>query len=331
MNATIKDVAKLAGVSVATVSRVLNSSASVSEDTAKQVNYAIDSLGYKPNFLGRNLRKCQTYVILAIIPSTEQTYYSEILHGMQNKASEFGYDILMSTSHSHEETELRLLNMLENRTVDAAILMGTKLNAEKLNEISEKANIALCCEHVEGANILSVGIDNEKASYDAINYFIKKGHKNIAMVSTDVRSSSSVLRENGYFKALAENNIEFKPEYLYQGSYDYQNGGYALEGFYKLEEKPTAIFAVSDLIAVGAIIKANEMGIKVGKDIDIMGFDNVSLTEMFIPTISTVEQPCFYMGCVVIEKVIENLTYKNKNKGKCIVNHKLVLRQSTGE
>ena len=167
MNATIKDVAKAAGVSVATVSRVLNNSAAVSEAAAEQVNKAIKELGYSPNFLGRNLRRCETNIILAIIPSTEQTFYSEIIRGMQNAASEYGYDILLSTSNSNYALEMRLLNMLFNRTADAAILLGTQLDAKALMDLSGKYPIALCCERSEGADVLTVSVDDEGGAQTA--------------------------------------------------------------------------------------------------------------------------------------------------------------------
>ena len=204
MNATIKDVAKAAGVSVATVSRVLNNSATVSAAATEQVNNAIKELGYSPNFLGRNLRRCETNIILAIIPSTEQTFYSEIIRGMQNAASEQGYDILLSTSNSNYALEMRLLNMLFNRTADAAILLGTQLDSKTLMELSEKYPIALCCERAEGADVLTVSVDDEGGAYSAVDYMIKCGHKKIGMISTNGAAASSLDRENGYKRALLE-------------------------------------------------------------------------------------------------------------------------------
>lgn len=331
MNATIKDVARLAGVSVATVSRVLNKNANVSENTATLVNEAIKQLGYSPNYLGRNLRKCETNIILAIIPSTEHTFYSEILRGMQIKALELGYDIVMSTSYSSEETELRLLNMLYSRTVDAAILLGTRLNAELLNELHKKYCITLCCERVEGAECPTVLVDDEKAGYDAVSCLIKKGHRNIALITTSGTAYSSIDREHGYRRALEENGIEVNEDYIYYGSYDYRDGGYAVEKFMKLENKPTAVFAVSDMLAVGAINKAMKLNIKIGSDFSILGFDNLYLCEVYMPSISTIAQSSYLIGSTAVEKTIANLNQRMKYTGKFIIDHQLILRQSTGD
>lgn len=330
MSTTIKDVAKASGVSVATVSRVLNNSASVSEETARQVNEVIKKLNYRPNFLGRNLRKCETNIILAIIPSTEYTYYSEVIHGMQSKASELGYDILVSTSNSHYKLERHLLSMLTNRIVDAAVFMGTRLEPELLSDMNEQYCVSLCCERIPDCNLFTVNVDDVKAAYDAVSYLISKGHRDIAMISTGGSAYSSSDREKGYRMALEEHGLELKRRYLFQGGYDYKNGGYALEKFMQLDDKPTAVFAVSDMLAIGAVRKAREMNIEVGKDLAVMGFDNIAMTEMYVPSISTVEQPCYKIGRIVVEKTIENLSNKI-NYGRHIVEHKLVLRQSTGD
>lgn len=328
MEATIKDVAKLAGVSVATISRVLNNSAVVSPETAEKVNQAIKELNYKPNFLGRNLRKRETNVILALIPSTEHTYYSEILHGMQIEALDHGYDIFMSTTNSYGPHEERLLGMLKNRTVDAAVLMGTVLDDKTLNELDDQYCIALCCEPRQGADILTVMIDNEKAAYDAVKYLVSIGHKRIGMVSTEGRAPSSVERENGYMRALKDSGIAFDERLIYRGSYDYTSGMKALEYFSRMENRPTAVFAVSDFLAAGVIKKGTELGLNIGREFSVIGFDNISMTEMYTPSITTVEQPCFEIGRMVARLVIENITGRKK-KGRIFLDHKLVFRQST--
>lgn len=328
MEATIKDVAKLAGVSVATISRVLNNSAAVSPETAEKVNEAIKALNYKPNFLGRNLRKRETNVILALVPSTEQTYYSQILHGMQIEALNHGYDIFMSTTNSYRPHEERLLGMLKNRTVDAAILMGTVLDDVTLSELSKNYCIALCCEPRRGSDVLTVMIDNEKAAYDAVKYLISIGHRRIGMVSTEVRAPSSVERENGYIRALGESGIEFDERYIFRDSYDYTSGMKAAEYFNRMKNRPTAVFAISDFLAAGVVKKATELGFDIGREFSVIGFDNISMTEMYTPSITTVEQPCFEIGKTVARLVVENISGQN-HKGRICLDHRLVFRQST--
>ncbi len=330
LEVTIKDVAKYAGVSVATISRVLNKSAVVSPETSEKVLHAIKELNYKPNFLGRNLRKRETNVILALVPSTEHTYYSEIIHGMQVKAADCGYDILTSVTNSYRPLEEKLLGMLFSRTVDAAVLLGSTLSSERLNELSQTNTIALCCEGIKGADVLSVTIDNEKAAFDAVDYLISIGHSCIGMVSTEVRAPSSVERERGYRKALEKAGMEVCEEYIYRGGYDYGSGMKAVEKFMSFDKKPTAIFAISDFLAAGVIKKSIELGIRPGREFSVIGFDNVSMAQIYTPSITTVEQPCFKMGVTVAELLIPNIG-NNQNKSIITMPHRLILRETTGD
>ncbi len=328
MNVTIKDVAKAAGVSVATVSRVLNNSATVSAAATEQVNDAIEKLGYSPNFLGRNLRKCETNVILAIIPSTEQTFYSDIIRGMQTAASDYGYDILLSTSNSTYSIEMRLLNMVFNRTVDAAILLGTQLDAPTLQDLNRKHYIALCCERVENADVLTVTVDDEGGAYVAVNNLIKNGHSKIGIVSTKVNALSSSDREHGYRRALEENGIEYDEKYVYRGTYDFQHGAMAFDYFRSLPEPPTAIFCISDILAVSVVKQALHNGYKIGDDISVCGFDNILLSSMYTPGITTIEQPCYDIGRTVVEELIHNIQREEKSNKQIKLPYKLVERES---
>lgn len=330
MNVTIKDVAREAGVSVATVSRVLNGSANVSKASAKLVNDTIQRLNYSPNFLGRNLRKRETNVILVIMPSSEHSLYGTIISGMQDYANKIGYDIISATSNSTSFVEARQMDMLFNRTVDGAVLLGTQFSAKDLNDMAKNYNIALCCEGVEGADVLTVAVNDEQAGYDATKALIDLGHKKIALISVNSDAVSSRKRENGYIRALKDNGIEVREEYIWHNTYDYINGALAMEQFMALPDRPTAVFAVSDMLAASAIKKANDMGITVGKEVSVMGFDNITMCEMFIPSISTVSQPCRRMGEFVIKKLIDNLNSDIKDTHYYSLEHEVILRASTG-
>ncbi|MGN0623230.1 MAG: LacI family DNA-binding transcriptional regulator [Oscillospiraceae bacterium] len=331
MSVTIKDVAREAGVSVATVSRVLNGSTNVSESSSKLVRDTIERLNYSPNFLGRNLRKCETNVILVIMPTSDHSLYMKIVAGMQAYAQKVGYDIITAASNSATQHETRQMNMLYNRTVDGVVLLGTLFDAQSLNDLASKYNIALCCEGVEGANVLTVAVDDEQAGYDAVCALIKKGHRKIAFIGTNSVAVSSFKREAGYLRALKDNDIPVEPGYMYKGTYDYWHGGKAMEQFMSLEDKPTAVFAVSDILAMNAIRKACEMGLEVGKDVSVMGFDNISMCEMTNPSVSTVEQPCEKMGELVVQKLIENFSSSHKDNKYYTVPHRIILRESTGD
>lgn len=331
MNITIKDVAKAANVSVATVSRVLNSKNNVSEEAVQAVNRAVEELGYSPNFLGRDLRKSETKRILVIIGSMEQSFYSDVLRGMQEAAFVDGYDILIATTRNDPEHEMHLLGMLFSRAVDGVVLLAPKLDSKTISDLSKRYHIAICLERLDINDILCVTIDNERAGFDATSYLIGKGRRRIGLITTEVRSQSSVDRENGYMRALNAANIPFDPDLVYYGDYDADTGTRGCEALMSLDNKPDAIFSISDTISIGAMTYAVQHGVTVGKDLLFFGFDNIAYSHMFIPRLSTVEQPCYLQGKTVIEKLIANMKTDEPDKSTYMLPHSLILRESTGD
>ena len=331
LNITIKDVAKAANVSVATVSRVLNKKTNVSDEAVQAVKRAVDELGYSPNFLGRDLRKSETKRILAIIASTEQSFYSEVLRGMQDAAYTQGYDVLIATTRDDPEHEMHLLNMLFSKAVDGAVLLAPKLDAATISELAKRFHMAMCLERLEGCEILCVTIDNEQAGYDATNLLIGKGRKRIGLITTKVRSQSSIDRENGYKRALVDAGIGVDEELIYYGDYSAESGAEGCEELLRLDERPDSIFSISDTISIGAMTYALQHGVEVGKDILFFGFDNIAYSHMFIPRLSTVEQPCYLQGKTVIEKLISNMKAEEPDRGTYKLPHSLILRESTGD
>lgn len=331
MAITIKDVAKASNVSVATVSRVLNKHSNVSDETVERVTRVMEELGYSPNCLGRDLRKSETKRILAIIPDAGQNFYADVLKGMDEAAFTLGYDILIATTHDDPEHEMHLLKMLMSHSVDGAVLLGVKQESSTISKLAENYNIAICLERQEGANALTVSIDNVQAGRDAVNYLIEKGHKRVGLISTQTRSQSSVDREKGYRQALEEHGIPFDEKLVYFGSYASESGTSGCKYLLELDDPPTAIFSISDMIAIGAMNYAISKGINIGKDLLFFGFDNIALSHIFVPHLSTVEQPCYMQGKLVIEKLIGNIKSDIPDKSVYLLPHSLVLRESTGD
>ncbi len=331
MSVTIKDVARAANVSVATVSRVLNKKSNVSEEAIEAVNKAVETLGYSPNFLGRDLRKSETRRILAIIASTEQTFYSEVLRGMEETASAKGYDVLIATTRDDPKHELHLLGMLFSRSVDGAVLLGPKLDAETISSLAKNHNIAMCLERLENCNVLTVTIDNVKAGRDAVNYLIAKGRKRIGLITTEQRSQSSIDRELGYKEALEENGIEYDESLVYYGTYEAESGTKGCEYLLNLDNPPDAIFSISDMIAIGAMNYALSKNIDIGKELLFFGFDDILYSHIFVPHLSTVQQPCFLQGKLVVEKLIENMKADVPDMSLYKLPHSLILRETTGD
>jgi LacI family transcriptional regulator/LacI family repressor for deo operon, udp, cdd, tsx, nupC, and nupG len=308
MAVTMKDVANLAGVSTATVSRVINGTAFVAPDVVSKINDAIDKLGYSPNVLGRGLRRSETKIILAIIPSAEHSFYNNILSGMQDEASRQGYDLLIGCSGDNMAAERRLLSMMENKIVDATVLLGTHMSADDLSGYNEKYNIALACERIPDAEVLTVTVDDEAAAYTAVDLIIKKGHKKIGLLTAAGTAVSALDRRQGYETALSDNGITYREEYIYMGTYDFSSGEKAYRYFSQLIDPPTAIFCISDLLAA-AVIKGYAAqaakSLSGGRYFKVCGFDNIAFSGLLTPGLTTVAQPAYEIGQTVIAKLIE--------------------------
>ena len=189
----------------------------------------------------------------------------------------------------------------------------------------------MCLERLDNCNVLTVTIDNVKAGRDAVNYLIGKGRKRIGLITTEQRSQSSVDREIGYRQALEENGIEYDENLVYFGTYDAESGTKGCEYLMNLPEPPDAIFSISDMIAIGAMNYALKNKIEIGKDLLFFGFDDIQYSHIFVPHLSTVQQPCFLQGKLVVEKLIENMKTDKPDKSLYKLPHSLILRETTGD
>lgn len=325
--ATIKDVAKLAGVSVATVSRAINYPDSVSDNNKTLVENAIKELNYTPNLLGRNLRTQQTKRIIVVLNSISNQFYSRVLKGIEDKAKEDGYTTLICTTRDNKQTILSHLQILSTREADGAIFMSPELANQEILKYSKHYPIVCASEPVRNKKITSVTIDDVKASCDAVNFLISQGKKRIALISAGSFSYSSDLREKGYKKALKQNNIELDESLIIREGYTYNAGVRAIDKILKLEALPDAIFALSDTTAIGAINQLHKNKINVPEDISVMGFDNTAMSEVYIPTITTVAQPQHDLGYKAMELLINKINGKTQ-VDSIVLPHRIIHRES---
>lgn len=331
---TIEQVAKRAGVSVATVSRTLNDSPTVRPDTALRVRRAIEELNYIPNQSARNLRRNESRVILALAPNFSNPFYSNILAGIGDQAREREYSVLICNTDGQPRRERHFLQMLENRRADGAILLGCRKEDRDYSWLEGYAKgypLVQCCEYVPGLDCPSVSIDNYRAACDTVRYLQSLGHKHIAMLGADNSYISSSLRRQSYFDTMEAAGLEIPEGYYQQGDADYSfaSGQLAAKRLLQLRPRPTAIFCVSDILALSAISAAIEMGLSVPGDLTVTGFDDVDYTTMFHPHLTTVSQPCYDMGRKSVDVVLNMIQSENPaNPGREFLQHSLVLRES---
>lgn len=325
---TIKQVAKEAGVSVATVSRVLNEEDKVSPGTKRHVLEVIERMGYTPNVLGRNLRTRATRKVLVLLPSMSNQFYASVIRGMETVARKQRYQVLTSSTYSKEETERELISMLYTRSVDGIVLLASQQSADRLTEIAREKPLVMCCEYTQGAQLSAVTIDNYRAAREAVEYLIKAGHKRIALISNE-KVYSAQQRTQGYMDALKNCGYPIVPEYVVQTEYTFQAGVSAAKKLMRLKQPPTAVFAISDVLAAGVIKVLISQGKRPGADVDVFGFDNTSLAKMITPSLSTVSQPRRQMGEQAMTLLLQKIENRNSENRLVILPNQLVLRETT--
>jgi len=326
---TISDVAAAAGVSVATVSRVINGNENVSPETLMKVTKAIQDLNYRPNLLGRDLRRTKSERVLVLLPNISNPFYSEIVKGIEDVANRNGYSIMLCNTDSDIKREKTYIKMLKTRLADGAILMASEMSCDELTELSKEVSIVQCCEYKEGIPLPHVSIDNEKAAYKATNHLISLGHRKIAFIGADNQFLSSNLREIGYKRALTDAGIEINPEYICYGNYSYKSGLRNMKRLLNLPERPTAVFCISDIMAIGAIRCAMEENLKVPDDLAVCGFDNIHFSWMFTPSITTISQPMYDLGCTAMNALINIIEGKSSETMHYFLEYELIIRGST--
>ena len=331
----IRDIARIAGVGVSTVSRVINNHPDVKEQTRERVLEVIRENNYIPNNSARNLKKNSSNNIGVLIKGVFNPFFSEMLDLISKRISKAGYSMILEHHDYLSDDEMNnLISMIKEKRLQGVICLGGNFTEVKNNDFND-INVPVVLTSVnhkygkEFSNFSSVSIDNEKSAYSATKYLIDCGHKDIVLMLGDENDIGiSHRREAGYLKALSENNIPFNKEYRILGNYDYRGAYNETIKFLSKHKKVTAIFAISDIMAVGCAKAIKDSGLIVGKDISIIGFDGMDVSEFYNPTITTIIQPKVEMAKISVDLLLDLMANKTDNK-HIILNTELVEREST--
>ena len=320
---TIKEVAQAANVSVATVSRVLNHDKRVALKTKEHVLKVVKELDYTPNTLGRNLRVSATKKILVLLPSVFNQF-SSVMQGIEESVQTRGYQVMMSTTRSDPQIEQSYIEFLYNKSIDGIIFFNSEQTPEAIDRLSKKYPITFCISSLEGAKASTVTIDNVRAAYDAVSSLIQAGHRKIALVY-EPEASHGKFRGQGYKRALAQFGLPICPGYLQPCD----SGAEACGRLMALSDPPTAIFAISDVIAAGVVQQLLRLQKIPGRDVDVFGFDNTDISRMITPTLSTIQQPGYLMGKLATELLFEKMEDLTAPSKTIFVPHELIFRETT--
>ncbi len=330
MAVTIKDVAKQANVSISTVSRVINDSKPVSDEIKKRVLEVIRETGYSPNPVARSLVMKKSRLIGVIVPDIASFYIGEVLNAMEEIAKAYGYEIILCNSYGETEQELKYLNLLKSKQVEGVVFITHQLQAEQEDFIN-KSHIPLVMvnRYTEQNNIYSVTVNHYDATYEMMQYLIKEGHRKIALIRNGTtKDVFGVDQLEAYKKALNEVDVEYDQTLVHDGNFLVQRAYESVEKMIEQKNIPTAIFATSDDMAVGAMNALVDNGYSIPEDVSVVGFYDTKLSSLFRPKLTTIRQPIYDMGAVAIRMLIKLIKGEEVKSNMMYLPHSLVIRDS---
>ncbi len=332
---TIKDIAKLAGVSPSTVSRVVSGSPRISRETTAKVKRIMDELGYHPNEMAKSLVSKTSHALGIMLPRPAEElfhndFFGELLRGIVTQSTRMGYDLLMTTV-SGERDELSTISRLaRGRRVDGLVLLGSRRDDPLIAYLSEnKFPFVVIGRSETHPEALMVDNDNVQASYDATKHLIVQGHKRIGFVSGPPNLTLSHDRLKGYRNALAEARLESREEWIVEGEFLQESGFRSMSMFMSMRERPTALIAIDDNVAFGVLSGLAELGYRVPEDLSLIGFNNIPLAELAAPPLSSIDIGTYQLGYTAIASLIKLIQGERPHQNPILIPHKLVVRASS--
>lgn len=330
---TLKDVAKKADVSSATVSYVLNGKKSISAETKKRVWDAIESLDYVPDLSARSLTMRDSKLIGVVVPQTEpgsklmfqNNFYSEILGSIEYHARLHGYHVIISATDANES----YMTLAKERNLDGIIVIGMYPDEFYQQMKKTRIPIVLIDSYCDDHYYHNIRIDDAYGSYLATKYVLAQGHRKIAFFSGQLKENGVMKKRLiGYQQALAEKQVPFCPEYVFEGKIDYDSGIQLAENLLDAKLPATAVVAAADILAMGAMKGFYERGVKVPDDLSVMGFDDLEISKYLTPGLTTIKQEISQKGERAVEMLFKNIQEPNLTKQEQILPVSIVERSS---
>jgi len=332
MRSDIREVAAVAGVSIATVSHVINNTRFVSEETKRKVYAAMDQLNYQPNTVARSLRnnKTNTFgLIVPILPSdTSNFFFMTIAQGIQSKIKEHGYHLILSANTTESiEDEKEQIRLFNSRQIDGLFIASISEEPEYLNEVKGKYPIVFIDRRARGYSADSVTADGYNGAYRAVTTLIEKGHRNIGLITGGLGISTSDERFNGYRKALENHGIPYDEDKVVVASSNFESG---YNGAKKLisEQNITAMFIANNVLTMGAICYLQGAKIRIPEEMAVIGFDDYDWTRITDPPLSVIRQPSFEMGERAAEAMLARINQPDGEYVEHCLDTELIIRGS---
>ena len=328
---TIQDVARMANVSTATVSRALSAPASVAEETRRLVIEAVERSGYRVNQTARNLRRKQAGAIVVLVPNIGNPFFSRILAGIEATASKAGLNVLIADTRQPRAHEGPLSEYLHNNRADGILVLDGSL-PDRFFSAGNRSHppIVYACEWSEGTRLPSIRFDNAGGAALAVEHLADLGHKRIGHILGPLDNVLTRERRRGFESALKARGLPMRPDWYFDGDFTLATGANAALRWLALPERPTAVTASSDEMACGFMSELYRNGVKVPEDVSVVGFDDIDIAERFIPALTTISQPRMEIGEIAANALIDLI--RNPDQAKAfttLLDARLVVRSST--
>jgi LacI family transcriptional regulator len=326
---TIYQVAERAGVSLSTVSRVLNGKASVNKVLKERVEKAVKELNYRPNSVARSLANNRTDSVGVLVPELNAPFFGDLMQAVESTLRAADKHVIISVGRNCLETEKDAIEFLISRNCDALIMHAEALSDEYLLELNQsKLPVALVNRQVEGLPEACTSLDNEKGGYLATRHLLELGHKDIAYISGPTDKCDASLRLEGHKRALSEAGLPINPQLIFNGDYSEEDGKIGLLELMARDVPFTALVCANDWMASGAISCARDLGMSLPHDLSVVGFDDVVFAHHVFPRLTTVSNPIAEMA-EMSAKYILNKVYGQANNVQLYFEPSLVVREST--
>lgn len=303
---TIKDVAKKAGVSISTVSRVINDSKPVTNEVKQRVLDVIKETGYVPNPLARSLVTKKSQLIGVIVPEVTDTFAAEVLNGIEEISKMYDYDILLANTYSEKDLEVKNINLLRAKQVEGIVMISWDIDKDVVGLLEDSGIPAVyISKTTRDFDIYNVSINNNSAVKDMTNFLLDRGHKKIVLLNTTFQTNLADERLTGYRDAIVGRGLKVNEGFKKSCGPTFDDGYMAVKEMLESKVDVDAIFATSDEVAIGAINACFDLGYKVPEDISVVGFYDIEFSKMCRPKLTTVKQPLYDMGAVAIRMIIK--------------------------
>ncbi|MCP4350186.1 MAG: LacI family transcriptional regulator [Desulfobacterales bacterium] len=328
----MKDVAERCGVSVATVSHVYNKTRFVSKDVVKRVNRAIEELNYYPSAVAQSLKSNQTRTIGVMIPNNSNPFFADLIRGVEDTCYEQNYNVILCNTDDNKKKQIKYLQVLIAKQVDGLIVVATDSEERLANLLSKQSiPVSIIDREVAGLQADYFRSDNELGGYLATRHLIELGHEKIGCISGPPDLNTSIKREVGFNRAMREAKLEVNPRWVIAGYFKSKGGYESMKKILALDQRPTAIIACNDLMAIGSLCAAYEYQLKVPDDISIVGYDDILLASYSCPPLTTIMQLKHELGVMAAQALLEHIKNKNLPKQNTLLEPRLIIRDSTSK